>query len=135
MMLLFDKVIFRPGVNMTVRRGDKWAKHFRNTSADRYLEVGDSHDQVAIGEIKVLDVQYKKFFKLSEPEIDLWHARDWDPDAGLWRKYYTIQQAMEAIYTTPRFNTVEMVTVLTFDILSIHGKAGKALERILRGES
>ena len=135
MMLLFDRMVFRPGVNMTVRRGDKWAKYYRSTSADRHLELGLSQDQVAIGQIRVRDVEHKKFFKLTEAEIDLWHARDWDPDAGIWKKYYTIQQAMEAIYTSPRFNTVEMVTVITFDVLNLYGKTGVELSRMLRGVS
>lgn len=104
-ILVFDNPEFNEGLNLTVRRGTRWANEVGTT-----ILIKDLYDNV-IGEATIMAVSVKRFVDLTDDDLELEH----DPND---RTVLGLAQTMQQIYR--RFNPDspdELVTLIFFEML------------------
>jgi len=106
-ILLFTKPEFRPGLNVTVRRGKRW---FDTSSVNDELNIyrtgnENPHERIAFGKIEGL--AYIPFLSIPSDWLAVEHDRACHDLNGLLK-------AMVQAY--PDFNPMEIVTVILFRI-------------------
>jgi len=99
-MLLFSNPTFSEGLNVTVRRGDKWAVLRPHEFVEIGLVSGES-----IGWVEIISVKIFPFVLITGDELFYEH----DPSC---RTYEGLLKEMKTVY--PDFTEVEVVTALGF---------------------
>lgn len=103
MFLIFEKMEFLKGRNLTIRRGTKWDQRDVNFVSDR-----DGNKVVTIKNV------VRKVMKFSDlTEADLVHEHDSDC-----RTYHGLLLRMLQLY--PDFDEREIVTLIYFEIQGTH---------------
>jgi hypothetical protein len=98
--LRFDRPVFRAGINVTVRRGTKWA----DLAKKGPVEFLDNQTNRVIGK-STLQAVVMKFADLHDSDL----VNEHDPAC---RNYYGLLNAMRDVY--PDFSERELVTIVSF---------------------
>jgi len=108
MKLLFINPELREGLNMTVRRGDKWFKQARLNDTLEIFKTGyEDHPSYRIATGQVVGLALIPFILIPSEWLAVEHDRACRNMKGL-------LHAMKRAY--PDFNDVEHVTVLLFTV-------------------
>ncbi len=108
--LLFQNPVFDGTTQITVRRGDKWARHLAENEFDPGIPVHKATDLTPLGYAKVLGVMYCKFDEIPHGLLEHEHDPACRTLPGLFRE-------MQRVYGGD-FTADEMVTVIVFRLLS-----------------
>lgn len=100
--LLFTNPTFKEGVNLTTRKGIKWAVVW-----DKFVPVAETgKEDIILGTAKIIETKVISFDDITDDMLENEH----DPNC---RNYWDLYHEMVKVY--PTFHEYEVVTLVYFE--------------------
>lgn len=125
--MTFNDFRFKPGLQTTIRRGIKWMP-----ASGEDVRIADESGEVK-GAIRVEMTVSSRFYAVADDAINAWHAEAWPDGMRQFSRKFRVSEALERCYRMPLFDAGELVTVVWFRVIDLHGKTGSELEAMLEG--
>ena len=120
-VMRFGEFRFKPGLNTTIRRGIKWMP-----SSGSRVPIADETGEVK-GAIQVESTASSRFYLVPDDAIAAWHAEIWPDNMRPFARMFHVSQALERCYRMPLFDARELVSVVWFRVVELHGETGLEL--------